>query len=248
MIKDLLPDNYAVLLLGPSGVGKLEYCVDLARQYMEDGDSVIFVTVESHTDDVRTIFERFGLDTERYEGEKLIFVDCFSSIAGQEPANDPQRRTLQVSSLSNLEQIGMNITKAAEWLSAPTRVFFYTLSPLFFHNSTQALAKFFQIVSAQIRTKYGFAAYALHEGVHDDTTVKTLQMFVDGLIEMRFNERLRREMRIHHLKGVEVPARWVSFHVGDAFILESEDRLLEQRFSEAALRVLNGPGRPGREP
>lgn len=248
LIRDIIPTNYSLLIIGPSGVGKLEYFVDLAKGYLEQGDGVVFVTVEAHTEDICGKFLRSGLDPAPYEGEKLVFIDCFSATAGQEPSSDPRKRTLSVSSLSNLEQIGMNITKAAEWLGPPTRVFFYTLSPLFFHNSTASLAKFFQIVSSQIRTKYGFAAYALHEGVHDDTTVKTLQMFVDGVIEMRFDENLKREMRVHHLKGLETTARWVSFNVSDGFEMESDDRLLERRFTEAEARTANGRGRSVHEP
>ncbi len=240
LIRDLLTGNRAVLLFGPSGVGKLPYCVDLAKEFLEEGENVIFVTVEAHPDDLRAAFERSGFSLDGYEGEKLVFVDCYSSIAGREPCSDPIKKCLHVSSLSNLEQIGMNITKAAEWLGPPTRVFFHSFSPLFFHNSPQALAKFFQIISAQIRSKYGFAAYALHEGVHDSTTVHTLRMFVDGVVEMRFNENLRREMRIHHMKGLEVNGRWISFQVGDIFVVGSDDRTLERRFSEAELRLTDG--------
>lgn len=212
-LKRIIPERFALLLSGPPGVGKLEFCLDLTKYYMNLGENVIFVTVDAHPRTIRERAAAFGLVLERLEGVHFLFVDCFSGIVGQEAMETPTRSILYVDSLSNIEKIGMNIIRASDWLGHNSKVIFYSISPLFLHNSIQSMAKFFQIVSSTVKTKYGFIMFAVHEGVHDETTTNTLKMLVDGVFEMRFTETLRKEIRVHHMKGMRADTTWIPFYV-----------------------------------
>lgn len=205
------PTNYAVLLTGPPGVGKFEYMVAQAREALRAGERVVFVTLDLHPSEVRARAKALHLDLEAYEGKTFAFVDCYSATASDRTEPQPGRKTFVVSSFSNLEGIGMAMSKAAQELGTPVRIYFYTISTLFLHNSTQAIAKFFQIVTSRAKMNMGFILYAVQEGVHETMTMNLLRSLVDGVVEMRFTESMGHEVRVHHMRGFQVDTTWHPF-------------------------------------
>ena len=205
------PTNYAVLLTGPPGVGKFEYMIAQAKEALAAGERVVLVTLDLHPNEVRARAKALQLDFEAYEGKSFAFVDCYSATASERPEPQPGRKTFVVSSFSNLEGIGMAMSKAAQELGTPVRIYFYSVSTLFLHNSTQAIAKFFQIVTSRAKMNMGFILYAVHEGVHEPMTMNLLRSLVDGVVEMRFTEAMDHEVRVHHMRGFQVDSRWRPF-------------------------------------
>jgi len=199
-----LPQRYSLLVSGPPGVGKFEYLMAQARTWLEAGERVVFVTLDMGPAEVRERAAALGLDLATWEPARFAFVDCYSMNSGV-PPEAREGRTFTVSSYSNLESLGMTLQKAALELGAPVRILFYTLSTLFLHNSTPAIAKFLQIITSRVKTSLGFVAYAVHEGVHEPTTMTLLRSLTDGVIELRFTAEMARELRVHHLRG-----RWTS--------------------------------------
>jgi KaiC/GvpD/RAD55 family RecA-like ATPase len=205
------PSNYSILVAGPPGVGKLEYFLGLTKGFLEAGERVIFVTLDLHPDEVRVRAASSGLDLVPSEGTSIAFVDCYSSSASERLEPPSSKRVYPVSSFSNLEGIGMAISRAAHDLKPPVRVLFYTVSTLFLHNSPQAIAKFIQIITSRVKTNIGFIAYAMQDGVHDAHTTALLGSLVDGVIEIRFTDDLAREVRAHHMRGFAVSPTWTRF-------------------------------------
>jgi len=209
------PEHYSILVSGPPGVGKFEYFIDLARLWLSRGERVAFVTLDLSPKEIRERGQILGLDAAN-TGQPFLFIDCFSA-QGAPP--ETQVRTLTVSSYSNLEGLSMAIQKAAQELGPPVRILFYTISTLFLHNSPQAIAKFFQIVTSRVKTTMGFVAYAVHDGVHETTTMNLLRSLSDGVIELRFTEQMGREMRPHHLRGLKVDTQWRPIPETNALVL-----------------------------
>jgi KaiC/GvpD/RAD55 family RecA-like ATPase len=205
------PTNYSVLLAGPPGVGKFEYMVAQAREALRAGERVVFVTLDLHPNEVRARAKALHLDLEAYEGKNFAFVDCYSATSSDRPEPQPGKKTFVVSSFSNLEGIGMAMSKAAQELGTPVRIYFYTISTLFLHNSTQAIAKFFQIVTSRAKMNMGFIMYAVHEGVHEPMTMNLLRSLVDGVVEMRYTEAMDHEIRVHHMRGFQIDSTWHPF-------------------------------------
>ena len=205
------PTNSAVLVTGPPGVGKFEFLVAQAGDALRAGERVVFVTLDLHPNEVRSRAKALQLDLEAYEGKSFAFVDCYSATASERPEPAPGKKTFVVSSFSNLEGIGMAMSKAAQELGTPVRIYVYTVSTLFLHNSTQAIAKFFQIVTSRAKMNMGSILYAVQEGVHEPLTMNLLRSLVDGVVEMRFTETMEHEVRIHHLRGFHVDSRWRPF-------------------------------------
>jgi len=220
------PMNYSILVAGPPGVGKFEYFLGLVRQFLDAGERVTFVTLDMNPDEIRERARAAGLDLASVEGTSFAFVDCYSASASERSDAASSKRVYPVSSFSNLEGIGMAISKAAHDLKPPVRVLFYTVSTLFLHNSPQAIAKFIQIITSRVKTNIGFIAYAMQEGVHDEHTTALLRSLVDGVVEIRYTDDLAREIRAHHMRGISVKPTWTRvpdaarmFHVteGGAF-------------------------------
>ena len=105
----------------------------------------------------------------------------------------------------------MAMSKAGQEIGTPVRIYFYTVSTLFLHNSPQAIAKFFQIVTSRAKTNLGFILYAVQEGVHEPMTMNLLRSLVDGVVEMRFTDGMEHEVRVHHMRGHQVDASWHPF-------------------------------------
>lgn len=205
------PTNSSILLSGPPGVGKFEYILARIREDLRLDERVVFVSLDMHPNEVRTRAKALRLDLESHEGKSFVFVDCYSATSSDRPEAPAGKKTFLVSSFSNLEGIGMAMGKAGQELGTPVRIYFYTVSTLFLHNSPQAIAKFFQIVTSRAKTNLGSIVYAVQEGVHETLTMNLLRSLVDGVVEMRFTESMDREIRIHHMRGYRVDAAWRPF-------------------------------------
>jgi KaiC/GvpD/RAD55 family RecA-like ATPase len=210
-MEDRFPANASLLLSGPPGVGKFEYLLARIREDLRLGERVVFVSLDSHPNEVRARAKALRLDLAPHEGKSFVFVDCYSATSSERPEPPAGKKTFLVSSFSNLEGIGMAMSKAAQELGTPVRIYFYTISTLFLHNSTQAIAKFFQIVTSRAKTSLGSILYAVHEGVHESLTMNLLRSLVDGVVEMRFTDTMTHEIRIHHMRGYRVDATWRPF-------------------------------------
>jgi KaiC/GvpD/RAD55 family RecA-like ATPase len=210
-MEERFPTNYSVLLAGPPGVGKFEYLIARIREDLRLGERVVFVTLDMPPNEIRSRAKALHLDLGVHEGKSFVFVDCYSATSSDRPEAAVGKKTFLVSSFSNLEGIGMAMSKAAQELGTPVRIYFYTISTLFLHNSTQAIAKFFQIVTSRAKTNLGFILYAVHEGVHEVMTMNLLRSLVDGVVEMRYTDTMEREIRVHHMRGYQIDASWHPF-------------------------------------
>ncbi len=185
------------MIIGPPGVGKHDVCIKLAREFLDDGKLVVFVTTERSPDD---IFDRLG------ESDNLYIIDVYSWSIWDKYTWLAGENVLFVRSPENLEEI---LTKIEEVIfktrRKPIKIIFDSLSPLFLYNDKQRVVKFFQILTAKVKNEYGFILYTLQEGVHEPSLINMLLAIVDGYIQMRFLEtetEIKRQLRIHHLKGV----------------------------------------------
>lgn len=216
-MKEKLPKNYTVLVAGPPGVGKFEYCLDMIGYYLEKGEKIIYLTTEQSPIDIKSRAKNTGLNLEEYEGKNLIFIDCFSWSVSEKYEGG-----FAIDNPANLNEISINLDKAVKKLGKPVRIYFDSISPLFLHNPQSAMTKFFQVLSSRIKSDYGFILYTLQDGVHEPLLVNTLVYLVDGFIQMEFREegeQLERKMRIHHLRGIPSDQNWVRFEIKNGFKL-----------------------------
>ena len=212
MIKASLPDMCSVLMMGSPGIGMLEFDVSLAKDYLDAGETVIFVTMDVLPTDLMSIMRNFGIKPEQLLGKKLFIIDYHTSLLG---ASD-ERVTFSKSEVrpaGDIEGIMFNVAAIANEYGKPVRIFFYTLSTLFLYNQTNVVLKFFQIASSRVRNEFGTAVFSVHDGVHDDKTVNHLMAIADGVLELKFDDDLNRRMRIRHMRGLPSANQWIPFEI-----------------------------------
>jgi KaiC/GvpD/RAD55 family RecA-like ATPase len=217
------PDKYTALLIGPPGIGKYEYCLDLVKASLEKGEKVVYVTTEKAPEEVKARARALGFELDKHEGESFIFIDIYSYSSGTK-----YEKGLHVDNPANLNLISINMTKAVEKLGKPVRIFFDSLSTLFLHASENEIKKFVGTLCSRAKTDYGFILYTLQDEMHNEQTVITLKHLVDAVLEMKFEEGppLKRKFRIHHAKGMTTAPIWHTFDVTDTgfeFIEEPEE-------------------------
>src|SRR5881296_1497391 len=123
-MEDRLPANYSMLLSGPPGVGKFEYLVARIREDLRSGERVVFVTLDMPPNEIRARAKALHLDLDTAEGKTFVFVDCYSATSSERPPETTAgKKTFLVSSFSNLEGIGMAMSKAGQEIGTPVRIY-----------------------------------------------------------------------------------------------------------------------------
>lgn len=211
MIKAAFPEWCSILMVGSPGIGTLEFNISLAKTYVDEGQTVVFVTADMHAENVLYMMERFGMDVKGMLGKKLFLIDYHSSLLGSFENGDNYKDDIRY--VVDLEGIMFNIDSIANLTGAPIKIFIYSLSTLFLYNQSNVVLKFFQISSSRIRSEYGSAIFTLHDGVHDGTTVNHLMAIADGVLELKFDDDLKKRMRIRHMRGVATSSQWIPFEI-----------------------------------
>lgn len=227
MIKASLPDMCSILMIGSPGIGMLEFDISLAKDYLEAGETVIFVTMDALPGDLLAIMRNFGIKTDQVLGKKLFIIDYHTSLIGTIDERASFARS-EVRPAGDIEGIMFNVAAIANEYGKPVRIFFYTLSTLFLYNQSNVVLKFFQISSSRVRNEFGTAVFSVHDNVHDDRTINHLMAIADGVIELKFDEDLNRRMRIRHMRGLPTSGQWIPFEIR-ALDTGSSNPLLEWR-------------------
>ena len=210
-IIEKLPWFYTVFLKGPAGIGKFEYSLVAMKYFLEKGEKVVFISTEKNVEEITRKAEEIGVDMEKYVGKQLLFIDYFSWSLDR---TGRDQSIFKIENPTNLNEISIHLDEAVNILEKPVRVIFDSVSPLFVYNEIPQILRFVQMLIAKVKTAYGFILFTIHDGVHEEQVVNSLTYFVDGLLEMKYEEssdELRRKFRVHHLRNLNFSSRWITF-------------------------------------
>ncbi len=202
------PPHCTVLLSGTPGVGKFEYCLYLLKKWLDEGEKVIYVTTERTPVEVNARANEFGFDVTG--NENLVFVDFYTASKGT------KFRKYQF--LTHAKDIVYEIENALDRLDSPVRIIFDSLSPLFLYMPSELMLNFVEDLTKAAKMKYGFIIYTMQEGVHDPQLFHTIMYFVDGYLQMKFDDEgvLERKIRVHHMKGKASDPGWRKFKISES--------------------------------
>lgn len=205
------PKTYSVLLQGLPGVGKSEYCMQLVKDYLKNGEKVAFVTTEKSPSDIRKRMREIGLDLEPYEGESFLFIDIFTRTAGIK-----EEKVLYVDNPSNLNLVSVRLSEASDALGKPIRIIFDSLSTFFMHTSEVEIRSFFESINTKIKVDNSFVLFTLHDEMHDEKAVVALKAMVLSVLEMEIKDApsRKRMFRVAFAKqGVHHSPDWHEFRI-----------------------------------
>lgn len=208
-MKELLHDEYSLIIHGPPGVGKREFCIDLAGYQLGKKSTVLYVTTERAPNSIKEVARNIGAV---FVGERLFFVDYASwSTSKKTGWLDDRMKIICLQNPSSLRDISMAVKTISQTSTGRLNVFFDSLSPLFLYNDDEKVVQFIQTLIAQLRSEGGSIAVTLQEGVHPPSTFNSLMYMVDGYIQLRFLDdggAIKRQLRVHHLHGKRVQPEW----------------------------------------
>ncbi len=214
-MKHTFPEKFSVLLVGPPGVGKQYFSIDMAKHYLDQGEKVVFLTTENSPEELVARGLDIGVDLSGFE-DSLYYLDCYSwSLRQGGEQSDSTKNRIRISSPENLNEIIVKMERIMELVNGRIRLIVHSLSPFFLHNEDREVIKFAQLLTSRIKEDGSFILATLQEGVHSPSTVNMLSYLMDGKLEMRFyeGERLDRQIRAHHLKDLVADTRWAAFSI-----------------------------------
>lgn len=202
------PQNSSILLVGPPRVGKSTFVNQFAYQGLQEGEKVLYITLDSSPGEVKETASYFGWDFDEY-GDNIVFIDGYSWREGGDTDS-----AFAIEGPSDLNQ--MNITLADAMKEVGTgrkRVVLDSISTLVLYTDPNSAVKFLQVVAAKSKASNSNLLMTLEEGVHEQKTISTLNYVADGLINMAMEED-RRRMSVQRMVKTEHSRDWLDFTIG----------------------------------
>ncbi len=218
-LETVIPPHSSILLVGPPGSGKTELAISLAKKWITQGERTLFVTISASGED---LIERLQPDAEKEDIESVLrIIDCY---VPQSNASD-SRIIVNTNGIAHLESISLAISTVVDSLGTPVRIIVDGMSSLFLYNAPQTMSKFVQVLSTKTKLEYGSIMFVIVDGMHESLTMNTMMSLVDGVVDIREDESLRRCVRIRYLKGTKVDPRWFDYLLesGEAVLIEAQD-------------------------
>ncbi len=202
----MLPDNFAVLLVGDPSSGMFEFCAYLAATHLNADERLVFVESNTSTMRVRDRLFSFGIDSVEYEDRGMLaFVDMHTSTGVVE--NDS--KAIRADDLTNLEKVIEKVEEAIVKVGGhPVVVLFDSVTPLYMYNDSSEVGKFFSALSSMIKVS-GKLTATVHQDIVPDEQISLLSTIADGVLEMMVDKDFHRFVRIKHFRGLTISPKWV---------------------------------------
>lgn len=208
-LETVIPMHSSILLAGPPGCGKTELVLDLAKKWVSKGERTLFVSISLAGEAVlkRVIPEGFSEKAESH----LRVIDCYVPQSN----STENRLIVNTNGIAHLESISLAISTVVDSLGTPVRIIVDGMSSLFLYNAPQTMSKFVQVLSTKTKLEYGSIVFVVVEGMHESLTMNTMMSLVDGVVDIKEDEELRRFIRIRYMKGAKIDPRWHDYNLNN---------------------------------
>jgi hypothetical protein len=133
----------AILVIQPESYVQIssEIPVEMVKEWGLEG---VFVSANKPYSTIEESFRNFGIL------DKIIFVDCASSLAGDYPSGE---RIVLINNPADLTQLAISLTKSLERLGAKRFLVFDSLTTLLIYSKVGPLAQFAHSLGLMMKTR-----------------------------------------------------------------------------------------------
>jgi KaiC/GvpD/RAD55 family RecA-like ATPase len=197
LLVDGYPDQSAVLVVGPPGIGKEALGYWFTKTGLVQGDFCLYATRLSVREVLQDL-KGFGIDMQ----QKVPL--WLSSDGGQIKYN-----------VNDLASLSFNIKEVLKQnANRRIRVVVDVLSSLLMLNQPETIYKFLAQLLEEVKKYDAVVVATLEEGMHKVEVLTAMQQLFDGVIELRLYEeglRVLPLLRIRKMRGVPPQPGYYSF-------------------------------------
>ena len=209
---DRIPERYSVLLIGPSGSSKYEFCLDFIKYCIGKNQKVIFMATDTSPEKIRDRLKARGIEMGRLS-DRIILIDCYAAWAS---VSRQEGEGYAMDSMPDAKSLKLSIDKAVARLKQSPCIIVDSMSSVFLYNFKAATIDLIQHLTKKGNGEKGTILFTVHEGVHDTATVNEMRSIVDCVVEMKLDDSRKNYIRITPAKEREVNSEWEPFNVTDS--------------------------------
>ena len=188
LLGDGYPDNSAILVVGPTGIGKEALAYWFTHSGLAHGDLSLYIT-RLTVNEVLSDVKGFGIDLTK---QPPVWLDGIT-------------RTPRADS-NDLENLTANIKNeiAKTGGKQQVRIAIDVLSSLLMYNPLDDVYKFLNQLLSELKKYDAVLLSTLDEGMHPPQVVAAMQQLFDGVVELKmYEEGLRAVplLRIRKMRG-----------------------------------------------
>jgi predicted hydrocarbon binding protein/KaiC/GvpD/RAD55 family RecA-like ATPase len=188
-----IPRGSLVLLAGPPGAGKSDFCHQVVLGALTMDRPVILVTTDRGPAEVLGHLEQLGLGQQ--PPGTLWFVDAFGETVGE---TRPGRADTVVANCQDLNSITMAIAKVQQRIGRKdTLLAFDSLTSPYLFNQA-AMFRFVRLGLARFASEGSSVLALIDEGCATEQDLAAMMSVTDGILEMETEERYRKLAVVKH--------------------------------------------------
>ncbi len=252
-----VPRSSTIVLAGPGGTGKSVITTHIARNFMERGEHVVYLTLDDSPKAVLETFDSFGWDHSKYVSNgKLLIIDGFSFRLKGLRRWGPVPGVVREVTIDDLSKVLYSINEVLDRFSIEGEgvLIVDSLNELMFRFDLTQILDFVRTLRAAVSKVRGvIVLITLHTSTDSLKELAAhLEYLVDGIIVTRIEPELQgigiplKQLMVKKMRGAPTNPLWIPYVVSSNGIKGVDpsklSALIKSKLKQALLATKEGEG------